>query len=709
MEWGYDKDRIEQLRLTPLNCCYDYGEFNYYFYKGLREGDRDKAYALRVGDAVYNVFENAAPFVGEAELIVGRMAGKQFSTEEEEEYRLLKEYSEYVTPAMQGQGSHMTINYNLLLNRGIEGIIEDIALKRDKLNLILPDDISKDNFYASCVRALEGAIRFAERYADEAEAQAARCFDDKRKEELLVIAANLRNAPRRPARNFYEAIQAAHFITFCLSARPFIPGSHLYQLGRPDRYLWPFYENDLEKGVITRDFAQTLIDCYAIMLESRIPSGLASGYMVGGRDRRGFAVSNDLTRMGMEAVRHVRLIYPGVGLCWCPDTPEDDLRLACEILGEGHSHPAIFNDDVISKGLMYHGLSKEESCEYIHSTCVEITPIASSNVWVASPYMNLVQKLLDVMIMVKEYDSLDELLKAYFAHVERGIRENLINETRLRVDRAKYMTDPLLSCFVNDCLEKGADIEAGGARYNWIMPSFVGLSNVADALCVLEKLVFGSGELAYNTLCDALNNNFIGYEIIRQKIMNAAPKYGNDNDEADKYVLLLTRWLTDTMEKYQIRKENYLVPSLFCWIMHDRFGQITGASPDGRKAGFPLGDGSGPAQGCETAGPTAAVLSSTKWDHHKFIGGVAVNMKFSKKMFNADSIDNLMAIVKTYLERGGFELQINVVDRDTLVDAKAHPENHRDLVVRIGGYSDYFVRLTPTMQDEVLARTEYQI
>ncbi|MCL2058566.1 MAG: hypothetical protein FWH01_05855 [Oscillospiraceae bacterium] len=707
MDKGYDKDRIEKLRLVPQSCSYDYSELKYHFFKSLKDRNRDKAYALRVGEAIYDIFDNTAPYIGSDELIVGRMAGREFTKDEQEEYKLLEEYAIQVTPAMRGQASHMTIDYDLLLNKGIEGIVADIAKKRERLDLTLPGDIEKDNFYMACIRSLEGVMRFAERYAEEACAQAKSCGCEKRRQELLLIAKNLRKAPRYPASSFYEAIQAAHFITFCISARPFVPGSHLYQLGRPDRYLWQFYKHDVENGIITPYFAQTLIDCYAILLETRIPSGLASGYMVGGREKDGRVVSNDLTRMGMEAVRHVRLIYPGVGLCWCRDTPEEDLRLACEILGEGHSHPAIFNDDVISKGLEFHGLPKDESHDYIHSTCVEITPIASSNVWVASPYMNLVQKLLEVM--EKDYPSLEMLLDAYFAHVESGIVENLINETRLRADRARYMMDPLLSCFVNDCLEKGVDIEQGGARYNWIMPSFVGLSNVADALCVLEKLVYGSGELPMDTLRAALKNDYDGYEIVRQRILNAVPKYGNDNDEADKYVISLTQWLTDIMSKYQKRKENYLVPSLFCWIMHDQFGQKTGASPDGRKAGFPLGDGSGPAQGRELRGPTAAVLSSTKWDHHKFIGGVAVNMKFSKKMFNEASVEKLIAIIKTYLDRGGFELQVNVVDRETLLKAKENPDAYRDVIVRVGGYSDYFVKLSPTMQEEVLARTEYQI
>jgi formate C-acetyltransferase len=703
----YDKARIDWLRGEVFEYGHDYDEFAYFFYKSLKERDRDRAYALRVGDAVYDMYDHAAPLITGGELIVGRIANRSFSPEEEAEWRRLREYALQTAPALNGQASHMTIDYDLLLDRGIEGISAGIEERRAGLDLSRQEDLEKDNFYASCLRSLAGVVCFAGRYADEAERQAGECGDSRRRGELLWIAENLRRVPAKPASGFYEALQSVHFVTFCLCGKPFITGCHYqYQLGRPDRYLWRFYRADLEAGRISPEEAQTLIDCLAITINNRVPNGLSSGYMVGGRDRSGAVVSNDLTRMLMKAVEQVNLVYPSVGFCWCKDTPEEDFRLACEILGKGHSHPAFFNDEVIARGLRYHGMPAEEACDYIHSTCVEITPIASSNVWVASPYMNLMQKLLDVLD--RDYDSLEDLLAAYFDHVAEGIRSNLIHESRWRLERARYALDPLLSCFVNDCLERGRDIEAGGARYNWIMPSFVGLSNVADALVVMEKLVFG-GQTSFAELRDALASNFEGYAMLKNRIQNTVPKYGNDDDQADKYVIRLTEWLSKTMEQYQPLHENYLVPSLFCWIMHDQFGRETGASPDGRKAGFPLGDGSGPAQGRELAGPTAAILSGTKWDHHRFIGGIAVNMKFSKKLFNQGSIGKLMALVRTYLERGGFETQINVVDKETLVRARAEPEAYRDLVVRIGGYSDYFVKLSPTMQEEVILRTEFQI
>ena len=362
---------------------------------------------------------------------------------------------------------------------------------------------------------------------------------------------------------------------------------------------------------------------------------------------------------------------------------------------------------MITEGLKRLGLPPEEACSYIHSTCVEITPIAASNVWVASPYMNLVQKLLDVLD--REYSSMEELFDAYFAHIGEGIRENLIAEQKSRLERQRFNLDPLLSCFVRDCLEAGRDIEWGGARYNWIMPSFVGLSNAADALYAIRELIFNQKRWDFAGLNKMLAANFQGFETQRQMILREAEKYGNDADGPDSYVQRISQWIAAECGKYRRDDGFRLAPSLFCWVMHDVFGQETGASPDGRLKGFPLGDGSGPAQGREQNGPTAAVLSCTKWDHTPFIGGIAMNMKFSRKYFKEDSLRKMTALIRTYLKRGGFELQINVVDRDTLLAAREQPELYRDLVVRIGGYSDYFTRLSPTMQAEVIERTEYEL
>ena len=707
MEHGYDRERIDALREPAVQKTVNYREFILHFYRDLMASYWQKPFVLRYADALYASFDRTEPVIGEGELIVGRIADREFSKEEEADWEKIQKYAMAAGPSPFGQDSHMTVDYERLLEKGTSGIRREIAEMRENLDLTLPEDLEKDLFYASCQRCLEGVERFAQRYSQYAAGLAKQCADPGRKKELLRISEICAHVPKKPARDFYEAVQSVHFLTFCLSNKPLKPTSPQYQLGRPDRYFWPFYQRDMEAGRITEEEAQTLLDCLAIQINHRVPHGLSSGYMVGGRDAEGRVVSNDLTRMLMRVVEQVRLVYPSVGLCWCRDTPAEDLETAAKIIGKGHSHPAIFNDEVITEGLKRLGLPPEEACSYIHSTCVEITPIAASNVWVASPYMNLVQKLLDVLD--REYSSMEELFDAYFAHIGEGIRENLIAEQKSRLERQRFNLDPLLSCFVRDCLEAGRDIEWGGARYNWIMPSFVGLSNAADALYAIRELIFNQKRWDFAGLNKMLAANFQGFETQRQMILREAEKYGNDADGPDSYVQRISQWIAAECGKYRRDDGFRLAPSLFCWVMHDVFGQETGASPDGRLKGFPLGDGSGPAQGREQNGPTAAVLSCTKWDHTPFIGGIAMNMKFSRKYFKEDSLRKMTALIRTYLKRGGFELQINVVDRDTLLAAREQPELYRVLVVRIGGYSDYFTRLSPTMQAEVIERTEYEL
>jgi len=316
--------------------------------------------------------------------------------------------------------------------------------------------------------------------------------------------------------------------------------------------------------------------------------------------------------------------------------------------------------------------------------------------------------VLDVL-MAEDYDNMESLFSAYLQRIRKMIIAGRHSQVISRYER-ELTCDPLLSCFVNDCLERGLDIEKGGARYNWIMPSFVGLANAVDSLNAINELVYKRGELTIDEYRKLLESNFEGNENYRQYILNSIEKYGNNCDLADEYAVRISSFIVDECKKYENPHGNgNTVPSLFCWIMHDILGRNTGATPDGRCAGFPLGDGSGPAQGRERLGPTASILSSTKWDHTPFIGGIAVNLKFSKSYMSGGSLDVMKSLVKAYLERGGFELQINVTDAEILKKAQEDPESYRDLVVRIGGYSDYFVTLSKSMQSEVIMRTTHNI
>ncbi|HIS67794.1 MAG TPA: hypothetical protein IAA58_00295 [Candidatus Gallacutalibacter stercoravium] len=711
--YAYDKERIEHLRSHALSRKQDNSEWRYLYEKAyLESAQQEKSTPCRVGMAQRYMFANAQPVIDGGELVVGKHSCRALSATEEEEWTLIRRYALPAKPRSDGQAAHMAVDYELLLQKGVSGILEDIQHHMAQLDCANPDQLKKHEFYRSCCYALEGVVLLADSYAQLAAELAQREPDAARKQELERLSAICAKVPRHPAGSFYEAVQSVHFIIFCLSAQEQI----LYQLGRPDRYLWPYYEKDIRCGALTQKEAQTLIDCLGLLYNEYIPSGLAVGLMVGGRNADGRDTTNDLSYMFVDSVRHVKMIYPGVGLCCHKGMPEDLLRLACDILAEGHSHPALFNDEVITQGLLHYGLSKQEACQYIHSTCVEITPCASSACWVASPYTNLPQLLLDLLGVgegdtqgkpVVSFESFAQLKQAYFHKLAAHIRHNLIEENRSQLERTAHSFNPLLSCFVNDCLKEGRDIESGGARYNWIMPSFVGVANLADSFAAIEQLVFEEKRFTLQQLCDMLRCNFEGYEKQRLFLKNRVTKYGNDDERADAYVQEITQQIAQSCQGYRTVRGGQLVPSLFCWVMHEQFGTCTMATPDGRKAGFPLGDGSGPAQGNEKKGPTASILSSTKWDHTPFVGGIAVNLRFSKKLFSESSKDKLLALIHTFMERGGFEMQVNVLDQETLQKAQEHPEQYADLVVRVGGYSDYFVRLSPAMQAEVMQRTEH--
>lgn len=695
--------RIARLRESALRPAFSFDTLHFYFYKRHRELT-EAAREARFAAAFAYALDHAEVIIDDDELIVAKPRHPITDPQMQAEWRELEpNYADKIAPRL-GQHDHMAVDYALLLREGIEGVSA-------RIDTYLADcaDDGKRRFYEGCKVCLDAVCRLSGRYAETARVMAAGCADAARKAELEQLAEVCAHVPAKPAETFYEAVQSVNFLTYCIAFAPFRYGGVMqYQLGHPDRYLWPYYERDIASGRIDREQAQLLLDCMGIQINQRVPHGLSNGYMVGGRDRDGRIVENELTEMAMQVVDDIRLVYPSVGLCYTEGMDPRILHKACEILSKGCSHPAIFNDDVISAGLRRYGVTEAESHEYIHSTCVEITPVAASSIWVASPYTNMPQLLLD--LLDRDYDTFDDLLTAYFKALDAHILKNHREQQEWRQYRYERGLEPLLSCFVNDCLARGTDIEQDGARYNWIMPSFVGVANLVDSLYAIRTAVFDEKWLTLDQLRVMMAADFEGYEAERRRLLNGIPKYGNDDPDVDRYFSMVTEHIAAECRKHTSTLRGFrLVPSVFCWIMHEQFGRQTGATPDGRHAGFPLGDGSGPCQGRERKGPTASILSSTSWRHGDFIGGVAVNMKFSKRTFTVDSCAKMEALIRTYLQRGGFEIQINVVDRDTLLDAQRDPESHRDLVVRIGGYSDYFTTLSPQMQAEVLERTTHEV
>ena len=673
-------------------------------------------YIVRRGRACADVLRGLTPVIDEGELIMGKFCPRALTAEEQEELQLWGKYSSPAVPYAGGQSAHMAIDYDKLLHLGIRGVKEEIENYRSLLDLDKPEDLEKDAFYRACLITLDAVIDYARRYAEHAEELAETEENPIRQADLRKIAAVCRRVPEYPASTFREAVQATHFMTFCLCTGQRLS---LFQLGRPDRYLLPFYKRDLAEGKIPRQEALELLDCLCILFNEYTARGLAVGFMIGGRDAHGQDVSNDLTRMFLETIEHTRMAYPGIGLCWHRDMPEELLSRSAELLAKGLSHPAIFNDEVITTGMMNVGLPPAEACLYIHSTCVELTPIASSNVKIASPYFNLVQALHDVLGIgpvnqpgtgnPPNFASFDELKQAIRTRLSDMVKHGLRGVNRDMISRRYHGGYPLLSCFVNDCLRRGKDIDHGGALYNWIEPSFVGLANLADSLAAIRKFVFEEKSLSLNELVQALRENFEDKEELRQMLLNRSPKYGTDKDSVDSLAKEIFSWFVDECKKYRTFFGDTVHPGTFSWVVHESFGRATCASADGRKAEFPLSPASGPAQGREKQGPTAVVKSTTKWDQSSLLGGGAVNVKFSRSKASEDFAENLVNLIETFMLRDGFEIQVNVIDRDTLLKAQAKPEDYPDLVVRIAGYSDYFVHLSKEMQAEVIMRTEHEM
>jgi pyruvate-formate lyase len=608
-------------------------------------------------------------------------------------------------PFPGGDAGHFHPDYDKLFHLGVGGILDEITSRRQQAQ----GDRGKEVFYDACQIALEGMAAFIGRVARACQEMAA--IDEASEARWSELAAICRHMATEPPRTFHEALQLM-FMT--IIALWFGEDHGLSTPGRMDQTLWPFYEADLAAGRITRQGALELIACLYIQLNRILHTGSAISVMVGGRAAGGRDVTNELTYLCLLARLATGLGYPTVGLAWHRGTPSELMDWAVQMLAYGRGDPAFFNDEVIVQGLRDHGVSPADSYNYMNSTCVEIKVVGCSNMWVTAPYINLPQSLLEVMDAAARGS---RPAPSSFAALQECVRANLeskIREAAQRLDniwhqRAVHGCFPLASCLVHDCLERGLDFDRGGARYNWVENSFVGLANLVDSLMAIRTLVFEQQELALAELTTILHQDFRGHEALRQRILNALPHYGSDLDEPDELARAWAEFLIETTGAQTIGPHRY-VPGFFCWIMHERLGRETGATPDGRHAGWPLADAAGAAQGREKRGPTASALSTTRWPHRAALGGLVHNAKFSSSVFAAPgSRASLRQLIEIYLQRGGFEMQVNVVSRETLLAAREQPEQYQDLLVRVAGYSDYFVKLNDKMQEEILARTEHDL
>jgi len=628
------------------------------------------------------------------ECIVGKLGFHPPTADDEARLAEAREVLEAVPAFPGGDSGHFHPDYEKIFRVGVNGLLDEIDRRQAAAG--------PGAFYDACRVAMEGFCTYLHRVADACDAAASDGAD------LTEMAAMCRALRRRPPQTFHEACQLMHLVVVASH----IEDHGLSNYGRMDQTLWPLYEADLAAGRTTPRRALELISMMYIQLNRLVQPSLALAVIVGGLTGEERDATNDLTYICLAARQATRLCYPTVGLAWHDQTPDALMDFAVDMLSTGIGDPAFFNDPVISRGLRDHGVGVADSHNFMNSTCVEIKTVGNANVWVACRYFNLPAALLEIMAAEADgtmapAEDIEELSRRVRAVLTREIRGTADRLSEIWAARPRWGGFPFASCIIADCLERGRDYDDGGCRYNWAEVSFVGLANLADAMIAVAELVYQRGELTlaeFYRICEA---DFAGHEPLRQRIVNRLPKYGNDDYAADALAAQWARFLMDTTEA-QTAGVHRLVPGFFCWIMHGRLGAETIATPDGRRAGTPLADGAGPAQGRDAAGPTASVRATTTWPHEQALGGLAHNLKFTPALLAGDAgRRGVRHVIETYLRRGGFEVQINVVSAETLRAAQADPESHRDLLVRVAGYSDYFTNLTAGLQDEVIRRTEF--
>ena len=670
------------------------------------------------------IFSEYPVDVDDMELLVGRYADEREFTAEQTQ--LMEDARKYINASGRLAGTfpaftgHRVIDYELLLNTGIREILARIETYRAQIDFSRPEDAEKAAFYDAVSMSLKAFVRFCERARETLLSLAESEKMPVRREQLLRMARNFEKAPLDKCEHFYEAMQIMWFMQFALQL-----AGDTSLTGRMDNYLYPFYKKDIESGEITKDFAFDLI-CELYLKHNDIYHAWPASVMVGGVNRDGEPVWNELTEMCIEAIRATGLVNPSVNVSYTPDMPDSLMDKCLEIISEGYTRPAFFNDRVIQSGLRAAGMSERDSRYYIHSTCVEITPVGASNVQVATPYINLNKayeyifgggKALygakcavkpEIEFSLKDLKTFDDF-RLLTEKVVRGIiRANLESTAQYLYTFSQYCSSPLASAFISDCLSRGQDSGAGGARYSYVYPCFPGFLNLVDALAAVRKAVYEDRVLTLEEMGALLKENFDGNERMRQYLLNRCPKIGNGLDEADQIGVELYNLIREELKNYTTSVGATFHPSYFAWIMHGLLGNEAAATPDGRRQGEALSECLGAVQGMDKNGPTGILRSIEKIDQKYGIGGIATNLRFSKKLMSSpEGREAVKNYIKTFMAHDCMEIQFNVVNQEDLLDALEHPEKHRSLLVRVAGYSDYFVNLTPVIQKEIIKRNEH--
>ncbi|WP_312426855.1 glycyl radical protein [Lacrimispora sp.] len=638
--------------------------------------------------------------------------------------------------SMSGDG-HIVPKHEVILQRGFRALIDEAKGKLQEKNLT-EENIT---FYQAVIIALEGSLHFIKRYSGLAYETAERESDPKRKEELLYIANMCETLMEQPARSFYEGCEICYLVHILQMIES---NGHSFCYGRFDQYMNELYCQDIEKGVITKEKALEIITHMFLMNSSNNkirPYGhtkfsqgypLYSNLMVGGLKPDGTDGTNELSYLSIEAMNLTKMAEPNFSMRYHRDTPRDLLRLAAKLIRTGCGMPSMFNDEVAVKGLKDLGIPKEDALDYCAIGCVETgVPGKYGHRATGMTYVNW-GKVLEIVLhngmdpnsgiqMIKingedgpkvDYRSYEEVWAAWTRMLK--FYSDLAVECDAVCDRALavYDADPFASCFIDNSMALGKTLKNGGCKYDIISQSNIGPSVVGNSLAVIKQLIFEEQKLTWGELLLAMNKNWQGDAQIH-KMVKSVPKFGNDNDFVDgivrdvfnSYLNLLPDYKTERFGKGpEVSGYTMSTSNITSYVPN---GLDVGATPDGREAKSPLNEGCSPTQGTDTSGPTAVINSVSKLPNDKVAAGQLLNMRFSPGSLEGDeNLEKFINFLEASVEKGIYHNQFNIIDSETLKEAKQAPEKYTDLIIRVAGYCAQFVSLMPEAQDAIIARTE---
>lgn len=652
---------------------------------------------------------------------------------------------------MTSGDAHLAVNFPLVLEKGIDGLREKVAERRSRINLTVLNDLHGEQFLKAIDITLEAVSNHIKRFADLARKMAKEGTRTERCAELLAIAENCDIIAHEPPKTFWQALQLCYFIQLILQIES---NGHSVSFGRMDQYLYPLYRRDveLEQNISREQAIEMLHCCWLKLLEvNKIRSGshskasagspLYQNVTIGGQNLvNGEAVDavNPLSYVILESCGRLRSTQPNLSVRYHAGISDDFLDACVQVIRCGFGMPAFNNDEIVIPEFIKLGIEPEDAYQYAAIGCIET---AVGGKWgyrcTGMSFINFARVMLAAMeggrdatsgkvflpqekaLSQGNFNHFDEVMKAWDTQIRYYTRKSIEIEYVVDTVLEENAHDILCSALVDDCIERAKSIKQGGAKYDWVSGLQVGIANLGNSLASVKKLVFEQGTIGQQELAKALSDDFEGLtnEQLRQRLVNGAPKYGNDDDTVDNLLVRAYQTYIDEIKKYHNPRYgrgpiggNYYAGTSSI-SANVPFGAQTMATPDGRKAKTPLAEGASPASGTDHLGPTAVISSVSKLPAGSILGGVLLNQKLNPSTLeNASDRQKLMILLRTFFEvHKGWHIQYNIVSRETLIEAKKHPDQYRDLVVRVAGYSAFFTALSPDTQDDIITRTEHTL